>query len=177
LLRFRNLTLALALASSCSLPAQAAEDWALCRVPAFLFVEDEDLGVDETRIEAQTVASEDRETIRFIFISAGQHLHKQSDKKLQRRIQHTKKNEPSINGLLLHKEGIKPVLLVIFILIIINIAVALLTGKLAVKVSVQMVSLLLIIFNLNFFRKPSLRFVPAEGTVLAAADGNHRISF
>ncbi len=65
MLRFRNLTLALALASSCSLPAHAAEDWGLCRVPAFLFAEAGDLGVDETRIEAQTVASEDRETIRF----------------------------------------------------------------------------------------------------------------
>ena len=66
MLRFRNLTLALALASSCPLPAQAAEDWDLCRVPAFLFVEAEDLGADETRIEARTVTSEDRETIRFI---------------------------------------------------------------------------------------------------------------
>jgi LPS-assembly protein len=65
LLRFRNFTLALALASSCSLPAYAAEDWGLCRVPAFLFAEAEDLDVDQTRIEAQTVVSEDRETIRF----------------------------------------------------------------------------------------------------------------
>jgi LPS-assembly protein len=65
LLRFRNLTLALALASFCSLPAYAAEDWGLCRVPAFLFVEAGDLDVDQTRIEAQTVVSEDRETIRF----------------------------------------------------------------------------------------------------------------
>jgi len=71
----------------------------------------------------------------------------------------------------IHKEGIKPILLVIFILLLINILIAVLTVNLAVKVPVQMVSLLLVIFNLNFFRKPSRRLIPVERTVLAPADG------
>ena len=71
----------------------------------------------------------------------------------------------------IHKEGIKPILLVIFILLLINIPIAVFTGNLVIKVLVQMVSLLLIIFNLHFFRKPSRRLFPVDRTVLAPADG------
>jgi len=66
LLRLRTFTLALTLASSYSLPGVAAENWNLCRVPSFVFAPAEDVGADETLIEAQTIASESRETIHLV---------------------------------------------------------------------------------------------------------------
>ncbi|UCH40894.1 MAG: LPS-assembly protein LptD, partial [Gammaproteobacteria bacterium] len=53
------------LVATCSPAVLAAEDWNLCRVPSFVFIEAGDLGDDDTRIEAQNVASENRETIRL----------------------------------------------------------------------------------------------------------------
>ena len=57
---------ALTLVSIFSPAGSAAENWNLCRVPTFAFVEADDVGADETRVEAQTIASEDRETIRLV---------------------------------------------------------------------------------------------------------------
>jgi phosphatidylserine decarboxylase len=71
----------------------------------------------------------------------------------------------------IHKEGTWPTLLLILILLLINIPVAVFSNSLAVKVSVQMVSLLGVIINLNFFRKPSRRFFPDERSVISPADG------
>ncbi len=63
-LKFPLLTVALAIAYS---PAGlTAEDWNLCRLPSFAFVVDDDIGIDETRVEAQSIASEDRETLHLI---------------------------------------------------------------------------------------------------------------
>jgi len=66
LLRLRYLLLALALAPSYPAVSLAAEDWNLCRVPSFAFVADDDIAADETRVEAQRIASDDRETLRLL---------------------------------------------------------------------------------------------------------------
>ncbi len=66
MLRLRNLLPAVALATAYSPASLAAEDWSLCRVPSFAFVGADDVGVDETRVEAQSIASQDRETIHLI---------------------------------------------------------------------------------------------------------------
>ena len=71
----------------------------------------------------------------------------------------------------IHKEGTWPTLLLILILLLINIPVAVFINSLAVKVPVQMASLLLVIFNLHFFRKPARRFFPDERSVISPADG------
>ena len=44
----------------------AAEDWGLCRVPSFEFSSNDDVALDETRIEAQTIASENSESIHLV---------------------------------------------------------------------------------------------------------------
>jgi len=66
LLRPRFLLPALALVSIYSPAGSPAENWNLCRVPTFTFIEADSVGADETRVEAQTIASEDRETIRLV---------------------------------------------------------------------------------------------------------------
>jgi len=66
LLRLRYLLLALALASIHSTASLAAEDWNLCRIPSFTFVASEDTGAAETSVEAQRVASDDREILHLI---------------------------------------------------------------------------------------------------------------
>ncbi|MCP4391022.1 MAG: hypothetical protein GY802_22205, partial [Gammaproteobacteria bacterium] len=66
MLRLRYLLPAVALATAYSPASLAAEDWSLCRVPSFAFVGADDVGVDETRVEAQSIASQDRETIHLI---------------------------------------------------------------------------------------------------------------
>ena len=66
MLRLRYLLLALALAPSYPAVSLAAEDWNLCRVPSFAFVADDDIAADETRVEAQRIASDDRETLRLL---------------------------------------------------------------------------------------------------------------
>lgn len=63
MLRLRYLLLAVALASSYSTAGLAAEEWSLCRVPSFTFVAADDIANDETMVEAQRIASEDRETL------------------------------------------------------------------------------------------------------------------
>ncbi len=60
----RKLLLAVLMSAAIFRPSFAAEeDWSLCRIPSFLFVSNDDLALDETRVEAQTVASDDSESI------------------------------------------------------------------------------------------------------------------
>ena len=66
MLRLRYFLLALALASFYSTAGLAAEEWSLCRVPSFTFVAADDIGADETRVEAQRIASDDREILHLI---------------------------------------------------------------------------------------------------------------
>lgn len=66
MLRLRFPLLAVALATAYSPAGLAAENWDLCRVPSFVFAIDDEVGADETRIEARSIASEDRETLHLI---------------------------------------------------------------------------------------------------------------
>lgn len=79
----RKLLLAGLISATLLRPSLAAgEDWSLCRIPAFLFVEAEDIAVDETRAEAQSVFSE-----------TGEVIHLRGDVKLQRRNQQIEADE------------------------------------------------------------------------------------
>jgi LPS-assembly protein len=63
----RKLLLAGLLSAICFRPGLAAEaDWSLCRVPSFQFLGNDDIALDETRVEAQTIASENSETIHLV---------------------------------------------------------------------------------------------------------------
>ncbi len=44
----------------------AAEDWSLCRIPSFNFTEADNIASDETSVEAQTIVSEDNETVHLV---------------------------------------------------------------------------------------------------------------
>jgi len=66
LLRLRFSLLAVALATAYSPAVLAAENWDLCRAPSFVFAIDDEVGADETRIEARSIASDDRETLHLI---------------------------------------------------------------------------------------------------------------
>jgi LPS-assembly protein len=55
------------LATTLVRPSHAAEeDWSLCRIPSFLFVPIADIAADETRIDAQTIASENNESLHLV---------------------------------------------------------------------------------------------------------------
>ena len=63
----RKLLLAGLISATLFRPAFAeGEDWSLCAIPSFLFVDNDDIALDETRISAQRVTSDDRETMRAI---------------------------------------------------------------------------------------------------------------
>ena len=63
----RKLLLAVLVSATFIRPSVAAEeDWSLCRIPSFLFATADDIAVGETRIEAQTVASDDAESIHLV---------------------------------------------------------------------------------------------------------------
>ena len=63
----RKLLFAVVLSATLIRPSLAAEeDWSLCRIPSFLFVPADDIAADETRIEAQTIASENNETLHLV---------------------------------------------------------------------------------------------------------------
>ena len=47
-------------------PGLSAENWNLCRIPSFNYIDTEDISADETRVEAQTVTSEDGTTIHLV---------------------------------------------------------------------------------------------------------------
>ena len=47
-------------------PGLTAENWNLCRIPSFNYIDTEDISGDETRVEAQTVVSEDGTTIHLV---------------------------------------------------------------------------------------------------------------
>ncbi|MDH3761984.1 MAG: LPS assembly protein LptD [Gammaproteobacteria bacterium] len=66
MLRLRFSLLAVALATAYSPAVLAAENWDLCRAPSFVFAIDDEVGADETRIEARSIASDDRETLHLI---------------------------------------------------------------------------------------------------------------
>lgn len=66
MLRPRYLLAALALVSIYPPAGLTAENWDLCRVPVFSFVDNDDLDIDETRVEARSIASEDNETLRLL---------------------------------------------------------------------------------------------------------------
>ena len=62
----RKLLLAVLVSATLIRPSVAAEeDWSLCRIPTVLFVTADNIAADETRIEAQTVASDDAESIQL----------------------------------------------------------------------------------------------------------------
>jgi LPS-assembly protein len=48
------------------LPGLTAENWNLCRIPTFNYLDAEDISGDETRVEAQTITSEDGSTIHLV---------------------------------------------------------------------------------------------------------------
>ena len=63
----RELLLAGLISASLIRPSLAAgDDWSLCRIPSFLFVADDSLAVDETRIEASSVTGESGDTLHLI---------------------------------------------------------------------------------------------------------------
>ena len=63
----RKLLFAVVLSATLIRPSlAAAEDWSLCRIPSFLFVPANDMAIDETRIEAQTIASENNEVLHLV---------------------------------------------------------------------------------------------------------------
>ncbi len=66
MLRLRLFLLAGLLSATPLARVLAAEDWSLCRVPAFVYAPAEDLAPAETQIEAQTIASENSEQIHFV---------------------------------------------------------------------------------------------------------------
>jgi len=66
LLRTRYLLFAGLIPALFAQPGLAAEDWNLCRIPSFNFLETETSASDETIIEAQTVVSEDSESIHLL---------------------------------------------------------------------------------------------------------------
>ena len=47
-------------------PGLTAENWNLCRIPSFNYIDTEDISGDETRVEAQTVVSDDGTTIHLV---------------------------------------------------------------------------------------------------------------
>jgi len=62
----RKLLLAGLISATLFRPAFAkGEDWSLCAIPSFLFVSNEEIAEDETRIEAQTVVGDLDESIRL----------------------------------------------------------------------------------------------------------------
>ncbi len=48
------------------LPGLTAENWNLCRIPTFNYLDAEDISGDEIRVEAQTITSEDGATIHLV---------------------------------------------------------------------------------------------------------------
>ena len=47
-------------------PGLTAENWNLCRIPSFNYIDTEDISGDETRVEAQTAVSDDGTTIHLV---------------------------------------------------------------------------------------------------------------
>ena len=66
MLRLRYFLPAVALAASFSLPGRAAENWSLCSVPGFVYVQADDLAEGETRAEADDVTSRTDESLRLL---------------------------------------------------------------------------------------------------------------
>jgi LPS-assembly protein len=65
LLRRNYLLFAGLISALFSQPALTAENWNLCRIPSFDYIDAEDISGAETRVKAQTVASESDTTIRL----------------------------------------------------------------------------------------------------------------
>jgi LPS-assembly protein len=65
LLRPRHLLFAGLVSALIPKPGLTAEDWNLCRIPSFNYLDVENISGNETRIEAKTVNGEDDTTIRF----------------------------------------------------------------------------------------------------------------
>jgi len=66
LLRRNNLLFAGLVSALFPLPGLAVENWNLCRIPSFNYIEAEDLSGGETRIEAKSITSEDNTTVHLI---------------------------------------------------------------------------------------------------------------
>jgi len=67
LLHPRKLLLAGLISATLFRPSFAGgEDWSLCAIPSFLFVGNADIAVDETRLEAQQVISDNPDSLRLI---------------------------------------------------------------------------------------------------------------
>ena len=65
MLRSRYVIIAGLLPALFTQPGLTAEDWNLCRFPSFNFTETDTVGSDETIVEAQSVVSEDSESIQL----------------------------------------------------------------------------------------------------------------
>jgi phosphatidylserine decarboxylase len=74
---------------------------------------------------------------------------------------------------MIHKEGIKVILVISAVLAVINICVFILfpASHSILKTAVLSVSLIIICFNCIFFRKPNRHFIPDNKTILSPADG------
>ena len=66
MLRRNHLLFAGLISALFSQPALTAENWNLCRIPSFNYLDAEDISGDETRVEAQTISSEGDTSIRLI---------------------------------------------------------------------------------------------------------------
>jgi phosphatidylserine decarboxylase len=71
----------------------------------------------------------------------------------------------------IHKEGIKPTIILLIFLVLINIPFMMMEDHIVLLTVVQSVSLLLLVFNLMFFRKPSRKVSKDAPAVVAPADG------
>jgi phosphatidylserine decarboxylase len=71
----------------------------------------------------------------------------------------------------IHKEGIKTTIILLIILILINIPFMMMEDHIILLTIVQSISLLLLVFNLMFFRKPSRKVLKDAPVVVSPADG------
>ena len=46
-------------------PGQAAENWDLCQIPSYRFVENDSLALDDTSVEAQSIVGENENELRM----------------------------------------------------------------------------------------------------------------
>jgi len=74
---------------------------------------------------------------------------------------------------MIHKEGIKVILVILTVLAIINICIFILfpESHSFLKTIVFSGSLIIIFFNCIFFRKPKRHFIPDDKTIVSPADG------
>jgi phosphatidylserine decarboxylase len=73
---------------------------------------------------------------------------------------------------MIHKEGIKIILLIIAILAVLNICVFFcFPASHVLKTTILVISVIIVCFNCIFFRKPNRHFIPDDKTIFSPADG------